>query len=159
MCKIGLGAYFFAKTSIKQWFLMPRLEKPKENRCFWEAPALGNPEFGAPGPSQEPGPKGQGPLAQALGWALAPQIQDFPALRHPKNSDFPEVFQALASKTIVFRRILQKSSSWERQKCVLTAYSIKSEIFGTLSRSRGNAATDPGPEPPSSRAGGQDDGS
>ena len=40
MCKIGLGAYFFAKTSIKQWFLMPRLEKPKENRCFWEALGL-----------------------------------------------------------------------------------------------------------------------
>ena len=40
MCKIGLGAYFFAKTNIKQWFLMPRLEKPKENQCFWEALGL-----------------------------------------------------------------------------------------------------------------------
>ena len=46
MCKIGLGAYFFPKTSIKQWFLMPRLEKPKENRCFGEASELGNPGFG-----------------------------------------------------------------------------------------------------------------
>ena len=46
MCKIGLGAYFFAKTSIKRWFLMPRLEKPKENRCFGEASELGNPGFG-----------------------------------------------------------------------------------------------------------------
>ena len=45
MCKIGLGAYFFAKTSIKQWFLMPRLEKPKENQCFWEASEPGFSDF------------------------------------------------------------------------------------------------------------------
>ena len=45
MCKIGLGAYFFAKTSIKQWFLMPRLEKPKENPCFWEASEPGFSDF------------------------------------------------------------------------------------------------------------------
>ena len=45
MCKIGLGAYFFAKTNIKQWFLMPRLEKPKENQCFWEASEPGFSDF------------------------------------------------------------------------------------------------------------------
>ena len=45
MCKIGLGAYFFAKTSIKQWCLMPRLEKPKENQCFWEASEPGFSDF------------------------------------------------------------------------------------------------------------------
>ena len=45
MCKIGLGAYFFAKTTIKQWFLMPRLEKPKENQCFLEASEPGFSDF------------------------------------------------------------------------------------------------------------------
>ena len=45
MCKIGLGDYLFAKTNIKQWFLMLRLEKPEENQCFWEASEPGFSDF------------------------------------------------------------------------------------------------------------------
>ena len=52
--------------------------------------ALGPGPWARPlGPAWNLGPKGLGPWAQALGWALAPQIQDFPALGPPKNIDFP----------------------------------------------------------------------
>ena len=55
------------KTLEKHWFLMPRLEKPKENQCFGEAPGSGNHGFEVSGPGQEPGPKGQGQGPRAQG--------------------------------------------------------------------------------------------
>ena len=119
-----------------------------------------------PGPWALPGTldpesKGEGPWALGPGSWLGPGTsnQDFPALGPSKNNDFPEVLQALASNTIVFPKDFAQKWKLGTPKMCLTAYSIKSEIFGTRRRRDGIAVTDPVPEAPSSCAGGHDDGS
>ena len=59
---------------------MPRLKKPKENQCFWEAPELGNRGFEVPGLghawprawAQGPGPRPLGPGPKVPGRAQGP---------------------------------------------------------------------------------------